>query len=568
MNFLCPACKTPLPVATPVVVACSQCGVEVDLTRVDTAPGQAKLWPEVDLAGETLGSFKLVSRAGSGGMGTVYVAEGLTGRAAVKVLSAQLAADPSLRERFRREAQALRAVQHPGVVHILDEGTQNGFCWYAMEHVEGKDLRARIAEGSLPPAEVEALARQLLDALAAVHDAGLVHRDLKPGNILLAANGARLCDFGIARFDGATTLTESAALLGSLRYMAPEQRAGITTPKSDLYSLGLVLHEAATGGLPGEKDAPGGRLGKLIEALLQASPNRRPADARAAAKLIAPRSMKRVGTAALVASSVAGVAAFAAWAVFAGGLFSTGTTARELAKIAPPPPVAKAADPEPPPPKPVEPRVPRVVAAAPTAVGFDEATIAAVMNEHRREIEVCYENALGDAPELTGKLALRADFVALAVKGRSLPPLRPVLLGGLSKPAPPALDETEPVTKKPSKKKPPSKLLEPEPPANVRPLQVDVAESTVANAELEKCIVAAVSRWSFPRPFSTKATATLAWSFDQVTLDEVRAAADARADAGVLDPREPLPALSTKPPPKGKPVKAVRGKSLDTSAEK
>src|SRR5690606_33230861 len=138
----------------------------------DTAPGQAKLWPEVDLTGETLGTFKLVSRAGSGGMGTVYVAEGLTGRAAVKVLSPQLAADPSLRERFRREAQALRAVQHPGVVHGVDERTKDGFCWYAMEHVEGTDLRARLMQGPLPPPEVEALARQLLDALAAVHSAG------------------------------------------------------------------------------------------------------------------------------------------------------------------------------------------------------------------------------------------------------------------------------------------------------------------------------------------------------------------------------------------------------------
>src|SRR5262245_6820292 len=209
MNFLCPACKTPPPVATPVVIACSQCGVEVDLTRVDTAPGQARLWPEVDLTGESLGTFKLTARAGSGGMGTVYVAEGLTGRCAVKVLSPQLAADPGLRERFRREAQALRKVQHPGVVHIIDEGTQNGFCWYAMEHVEGKDLRARITEGPMPYAEVETLARQLLDALGAVHDAQLVHRDLKPGNILLSVSGARLCDFGIARFDGATTLTES-----------------------------------------------------------------------------------------------------------------------------------------------------------------------------------------------------------------------------------------------------------------------------------------------------------------------------------------------------------------------
>src|SRR5262249_47191749 len=122
VNFLCPACRTPLPTATPAVAACPQCGVEADLTRVDTAPGQAKLWPEVDLSGESLGNFKLISRAGSGGMGTVYVAEGLAGRCAVKVLSPQMAADPQLRERFRREAQALRSVLHKGIVRIIDEG--------------------------------------------------------------------------------------------------------------------------------------------------------------------------------------------------------------------------------------------------------------------------------------------------------------------------------------------------------------------------------------------------------------------------------------------------------------
>lgn len=574
MNFLCPACKTPLPVATPVVIACSQCGVEVDLTRVDTAPGQAKLWPEVDLAGETLGSFKLVSRAGSGGMGTVYVADGLAGRAAVKVLSAQLAADPSLRERFRREAQALRKVQHAGVVHIIDEGTQNGFCWYAMEHVEGKDLRARIAEGPLPHAEVEALARELLDALAAVHEAGLVHRDLKPGNILLSSTGARLCDFGIARFDGATTLTESAALLGSLRYMAPEQRAGITTPKSDLYSLGLVLHEAATGGLPGEKEPPGGRLGRLIDQLLQASPAKRPIDARAAAKLVAVRKPARVGAAALVVSSVLGVGAFAAWAVLAGGLFTPRTTATD----GPPPPapivptpVAKAQEPPDAGPPPVA-RLPRVIPERIEAYGISEELVAKLVQEHLVEIKACYEDALAVTPELKGRLTIRADFAG--VKGRAAPPLARLLLGGskLEKPRPepkPTADELEaPAPKKPvAKKKAPGKApdVEPEPVVAPRPTRVAVGESTLANAALEDCVMTNVRRWQFPSPTRPPAYVNLVWSFDQLTEAElipvVRAAADARAENGLDDPREPLPALSTGRGP-GKPVKVLRTDDL------
>lgn len=315
MNFLCPACRTPLPVSAPEVVACTQCGVEVDLTRVDTAPGQARLWPEVDLVGEQLGAYTLTSRAGSGGMGTVYVAEGPAGRCAVKVLSAGLAADPALRERFKREAHALRTVQHANVVRILDEGSDRGFCWYAMEYVEGADLRARLLKGALTVFVVERLAREMLGALGAVHAAQLVHRDLKPGNILLSPQGARLCDFGIARVDGASTLTESAALLGSLRYMAPEQRSGHTSPRADLYSLGVVLHEALGGGLVGDGERPSTprRLARLIDALLQTQPSRRPVDAAAALKLLEPPSRGLVAT--LAAAGVVGVAGalFAAW---------------------------------------------------------------------------------------------------------------------------------------------------------------------------------------------------------------------------------------------------------------
>jgi len=248
-------------------------------------------------------------------MGTVYVADGPAGRCAVKVLSAGLAADPALRERFKREAQALRSVQHAHVVRILDEGSDRGFCWYAMEYVEGADLRARLAKGPLTVFEVERLARELLGALGAVHAAQLVHRDLKPGNILLAESGARLCDFGIARVDGASTLTGSAALLGSLRYMAPEQRSGHTSPRADLYSLGVVLHEALGGGLVGDGERPSTprRLARLIDALLQTQPARRPADAEAALKLLEPVS-RRVWamTAATVTVAVAS-ALFIGW---------------------------------------------------------------------------------------------------------------------------------------------------------------------------------------------------------------------------------------------------------------
>jgi serine/threonine-protein kinase len=555
VNFLCPACRTPLPTAAPAVVACSQCGVEVDLTRVDTAPGQAKLWPEVDLSGETLGNFKLISRAGSGGMGTVYVAEGLAGRCAVKVLSPQMAADPQLRERFRREAQALRQVLHKGIVRIIDEGAQNGFCWYAMEHVDGPDLRSRIAQGPLPPADVETLARELLDALGAVHDAQLVHRDLKPANILLSPGGARLCDFGIARFDGATTLTESAALLGSLRYMAPEQRAGQTSPKSDLYALGLVLHEALAKGLPGEVELPAStprRLKRLIEALLQSAPRLRPESAHTAAQMIALSKPARVPAAVLVSASVLGVAAFAAWTV-------AGTQVR------PPAPQVTRAKPQPPKPPPAKPQQPELVAlneaapaagldagavaqaavdagatpviaqAAPTGVprtellgfqakgGLNEAAVSDVLSRHRAELASCYEQQLEENPGLAGDLSVRFSVGVPGEKGRTPPVLRAVLRGS------PALIKgkgkkpskvVEPSEEPPKKEKiaedpgapeqqppeaPPTKAPEPKPAAPAKPALVFglVGDVTVAKATLENkaaitCMLKRIASWRFP----------------------------------------------------------------------
>jgi serine/threonine protein kinase len=293
MNFLCPACRTPLPrSATEGIVPCTRCGVQVDLTRLDTAPGTARLWPDLDLVGESLGPYQLTKRLAAGGMGVVYEAQGPQGPCAVKVLSALLAAEPELRTRFRREAAALRAIEHPGVVRILAEGEERGFCWYSMERVAGPDLRARIGERALPAPEVEALARRMLETLAEVHGRGFVHRDIKPGNILLAPTGPKLCDFGIARFDGSSTLTESAAVLGSLRYMAPEQRLGRTDERSDLYALGVVLHEALARGVPGEAELPPrvpARLRRLITRLLAERPIERPQTARQALAVLDSR---------------------------------------------------------------------------------------------------------------------------------------------------------------------------------------------------------------------------------------------------------------------------------------
>lgn len=338
MNFLCPACRTALPRTTGGIVPCTACGVEVDLTRLDTAPGTSALRPDVDLEGETLGSYRLGRRLGAGGMGIVYEAEGPSGRCAVKVLGALLASDPALRARFRREAAALRAITHPGVVRVLEDGEERGFSWYAMELVEGTDLRTRLAKGALGGDAVERLARSLLAALAEVHARGFVHRDVKPANVLLAPDGApKLCDFGIARYDGATTLTESAAILGSLRYMSPEQRLGRAGPPADLYALGVTLHEALAGGVPDETPLPSDvprRLRRLVEALGSLKAADRPASAGAALLLLDRPLVPRLAVAASLVVLLGASLAFA------------------LSRPAPPPvaaaPLEKAARPRPP----------------------------------------------------------------------------------------------------------------------------------------------------------------------------------------------------------------------------
>lgn len=291
MSFLCPSCHVALPSSRErTLLTCSGCGVSIDLRDVDTAPGAPGLSPELDLSGQVLGAYRLGARLGSGGMGIVYAAEGPEGAVAVKVLARGAASDPALRARFRREAEALLALVHPAVVRVYAHGEHDGVAWYAMERLDGEDLARRLARGPLTPAEVEALALQLLSGLDCIHARGLVHRDLKPSNVLLFPGGAKLCDFGVARVEGARTLTESAALVGSLAYMAPEQRRGRSSAASDLYALGVLLCEAATGRPPEElnlDELRPRRLGRLVARLLEPRPEDRPASAAQARALLA-----------------------------------------------------------------------------------------------------------------------------------------------------------------------------------------------------------------------------------------------------------------------------------------
>ncbi|WBO68680.1 bifunctional serine/threonine-protein kinase/ABC transporter substrate-binding protein [Streptomyces camelliae] len=204
---------------------------------------------------ETIGPYRLLARIGAGGMGVVYLARSEGGAlAAVKVIRAEHAADPSFRARFRREAQAAARVDARWTTPVLAADPEAPEPWLATAFVPGPSLAETVAgHGPLPPDTVRALGARLVEALTAVHAAGLVHRDIKPGNVLLALDGPRLIDFGIARAGGATALTATDLVIGTPGYLSPEQaraRGGEPGPPSDVFSLGCLLAYAAAGRPP------------------------------------------------------------------------------------------------------------------------------------------------------------------------------------------------------------------------------------------------------------------------------------------------------------------------------
>jgi serine/threonine protein kinase len=199
--------------------------------------------------------YRLGERIAGGGMGSVYraVDEHLGRQVAVKVLRHDLADDPAFLERFRREARAAAALSHPGVAGVYDYGELGGSAFIVMELVEGETLAERIeATGRLPWREAFALGEQVARALATAHANGLVHRDVKPANVLVGRGGrAKVTDFGIAKAATSATLTRTGMVLGSANYVAPEQAQGDKVgPAADQYSLGCVLFEAVTGRPP------------------------------------------------------------------------------------------------------------------------------------------------------------------------------------------------------------------------------------------------------------------------------------------------------------------------------
>jgi eukaryotic-like serine/threonine-protein kinase len=202
------------------------------------------------------GRYRIERTLGRGGMAVVYLAqdEELARPVAVKVLADELVGDDAFRRRFVREARLAARLSHPNAVQVYDAAQDGERPFIVMEYVDGETLAERLARGPLPPAEATRIALQLCSALEDAHRAGLVHRDLKPQNVLLRDDGtAKLADFGIARAAEESRVTQAGALLGTAAYLAPEQATGAeATPASDLFSLGVVLYESLTGRLPHE----------------------------------------------------------------------------------------------------------------------------------------------------------------------------------------------------------------------------------------------------------------------------------------------------------------------------
>jgi len=208
------------------------------------------------MIGQTISHYKILEKLGEGGMGVVYKAEDLTldRFVALKFLPHGLSADGAAKKRFIREAKAASALQHPNIcnIHEIDE-TPDGSLFMVMPCYEGETFRERLEKGPLAVDEALDLATQVASGLARAHEKGIVHRDIKPGNVMLTDGGrhATLMDFGLAKKLDATKMTKTGMTVGTLAYMSPEQALGKEADgRTDVWSLGVMLYEMITGRLP------------------------------------------------------------------------------------------------------------------------------------------------------------------------------------------------------------------------------------------------------------------------------------------------------------------------------
>jgi serine/threonine protein kinase len=247
------------------------------------------------MIGTTLsGRYRLEAKLGSGGMSTVYLAcdETLDRSVAVKVMHREMSEQADQLERFRQEARAVAKLSHPNVVSVIDAGEDGGHPYIVFEYVEGETLKQRInREGALDPQEAIAYAIEVARGLAVAHGRNMVHRDIKPQNVLIDAEGrAKLTDFGISRQLEQDGMTATGRVLGTTDYVAPEQAMGRKVdPRSDVYSLGVVLYEMLVGQVPFQAESQVGVAMKHVNEELPDVQRRRP-EASAAVALVVERA--------------------------------------------------------------------------------------------------------------------------------------------------------------------------------------------------------------------------------------------------------------------------------------
>jgi serine/threonine protein kinase len=257
------------------------------------------------------GRYWLERRIADGGMGHVWCGhdERLSRPVAVKFLRSHLGSQLAVRRRVEGEARAAARLVHPNVVSVYDTGTHDGLPYLVMELLPGRTLTHEVAEGPLGEDRVRALAGDILGALGAAHAAGIVHRDVKPGNVLLTEDGrAKVGDFGIAKVADAAA-TQTAEVIGTVAYMAPERLEGRpATTQSDLYSAGAVLYEALTGRPPFRAAAPAAFLDAIRTgdrpAVHELRPDVHPSLAAAIERALSPDPVDRFGSADEMAAAV------------------------------------------------------------------------------------------------------------------------------------------------------------------------------------------------------------------------------------------------------------------------
>lgn len=281
------------------------------------------------MVGSSVLHYRVTGKLGVGGMGVVYEALDVRlGRpVALKFLPEELTDDPDAVRRLRREAQTLAGLNHPNICTVYDLAEHDGATFIAMERVEGRNLKMHMAQGHLTTAEVVGIAGQVAAALEAAHQAGIVHRDIKPGNIIVGAGKAvKVLDFGLARrfsLPGTGEMPPGGSTIpgrpsGTVNYMAPERILQLPLdPRSDLFSLGVVIYEMATGRLPFGGPSPSETVNNILEndpiPLTQLAPDRSIPLERLVDRLLAKPADRRYQTATALREALAEIKGTSRW---------------------------------------------------------------------------------------------------------------------------------------------------------------------------------------------------------------------------------------------------------------